>query len=1312
MFGGNPTRVWVLLADERRRFNKQMFRIEAPISTFDNLPYVIGYADHDADHDENPQDPEEHHDESSPSERHCTCGNTCAKCQFDTVYNMEVLTEANENLTASQKELLLDHQRLGHINMSHLQELYRSRDISCSFDGCSKDSDPCIRPRHSGVSSCEVPGCLACYAAKAKRRSTGAKHSTTDEQKQFGVSTGQLNPGDQVHVDNYESSIRGRLSHTYGKEPRHAQYCGGTIFYDAATGIIKVYHQSSLTGLDTVKSKRLFERDATQCGVTIKNYHADNGIFTGSQWKSVLLDEGQFQGVSGTGAHHQNPHAERAIQTVTQSARAMLLHLQIHWPDQYDTRLWPLALSYATWLYNHTPKRNGLAPIELFCGVKTSCEYLKRAKVFGAPVYVLDPKLQDGRKIPKWSTRSRRGMFLGFSPDHSSSVGLILNLKTGSITPQFHFVVDQKFTTVPGGQMDRTLPEITDGEVEFFIKSSWETDDHVDALDSWDQSVDGQRPTLAPEWNPTPISDPELENPIIPPQSSPTRRSPRNHPPSAPQASQEPPVPPQAPPAPDPDEELPSRLLDDALQMDLPRQHPSEGGDQDDSLVQGGLDPQSVEFADPVAIEIIPQDDPAPQEEGQPAEAQSPSRRSRRSHDEPDRFGFDREGKAQWKGQGSMRQTSFCDPANTQRWQSHPTSRIHSVRKGCYHLPRPNVGRFSLFKSESNPPNVLTTYYPTPAVSKAMRLNWSEPSEDPMANQFEYLLEACSCPLSEDLFYLHPFALQIRLNQATDQPTLQEILNMPDEERVLWFEAMNKELNALWAKDCFVIVEEDEAKGRQIVPLTWAFKVKTRPDGSFLKRKARLCLRGDKMIEGLEEGKSADETSGYAPVVDWGTIRMLLTMSVNFDLKTTAVDFRNAFTQKKLDRPHYSTMPPMIADFPEYQGKILRVKRSLYGSKWAAKLYYELLRDNLTKPKDQGGLGFKMSENDHCMFIRDDAIFIVWVDDGIALVRDSSVADKIIDDLNNTGMSVEKEGEDGALAAYLGVTIESQDDGSLVLKQEGLIDRIIEATGMQGANPKKTPATEVLVRHKDAEPFDNSYNMRSVVGMLNYLAGTSHPEISFAVHQCSRFQADPKKPHAAAIKRIVAYLIEVKSKGMVVRKFDKEGNKLNAFVDADFAGLQSKEDPQDPTSCRSRTGYIICVGDNPIYWGSRLQSEIADSTMAAEYIAASYAMKHLVYLRRLHQEISQSLQIPFDPISNVSTIFEDNQSALLLATADPPRLTPRSKSIAVKYHWFRQHLGTNILMKSIDSPLNRANILTKPLPRELFERERHMIMGF
>ena len=84
----------------------------------------------------------------------------------------------------------------------------------------------------------------------------------------------------------------------------------------------------------------------------------------------------------------------------------MLLHVQIHWLDKYDTRLWLFALNYAAWIYNHTPKRNALAPIELFCGIHTSCDYLHCTKVFGCPVFVLNPKLQDGKKIPKWEPRA------------------------------------------------------------------------------------------------------------------------------------------------------------------------------------------------------------------------------------------------------------------------------------------------------------------------------------------------------------------------------------------------------------------------------------------------------------------------------------------------------------------------------------------------------------------------------------------------------------------------------------------------------------------------------------------------------------------------------------------------------------------------------------------------------------------------------------------------------------------------------------------------------------------------------------------
>ena len=48
----------------------------------------------------------------------------------------------------------------------------------------------------------------------------------------------------------------------------------------------------------------------------------------------------------------------------------------------------------------------------------------------------------------KWQSRSRRGVFVGYSRVHSSDVPLILNPKTGHISPQYHVVFDDSFSTV------------------------------------------------------------------------------------------------------------------------------------------------------------------------------------------------------------------------------------------------------------------------------------------------------------------------------------------------------------------------------------------------------------------------------------------------------------------------------------------------------------------------------------------------------------------------------------------------------------------------------------------------------------------------------------------------------------------------------------------------------------------------------------------------------------------------------------------------------------------------------------------------
>ena len=69
---------------------------------------------------------------------------------------------------------------------------------------------------------------------------------------------------------------------------------------------------------------------------------------------------------------------------------------------------------------------------------------------FGCSVYVLEGKLQSvGSKVSKLNPHARLGVYLGRSPCHAGSVALVLNLRTLHVSPQFHVVFDDKFTTVP-----------------------------------------------------------------------------------------------------------------------------------------------------------------------------------------------------------------------------------------------------------------------------------------------------------------------------------------------------------------------------------------------------------------------------------------------------------------------------------------------------------------------------------------------------------------------------------------------------------------------------------------------------------------------------------------------------------------------------------------------------------------------------------------------------------------------------------------------------------------------------------------------
>ena len=228
-----------------------------------------------------------------------------------------------------------------------------------------------MRSLHTKISKQdEPPKCAACCYAKAKRRPITKKPRTTAVVKDPSSSLRKdvLYPGQEVSVDHMVSSVPGRTYAGYGKGTKGNMYKGSALFVDNATGFIDVHHQKSLNSHDTLRAKEAFEANCRDLGVVPQKYRSDNAaVFTSNDYKKHLEEFAQTQKYAGVGQHHANGIVEKAIQDIQTTARTMLIHLAIHWPEQADLALWPMAIDHAVFIHNHMPDpRTGLSPMDKF----------------------------------------------------------------------------------------------------------------------------------------------------------------------------------------------------------------------------------------------------------------------------------------------------------------------------------------------------------------------------------------------------------------------------------------------------------------------------------------------------------------------------------------------------------------------------------------------------------------------------------------------------------------------------------------------------------------------------------------------------------------------------------------------------------------------------------------------------------------------------------------------------------------------------------------------------------------------------------
>ena len=165
-----------------------------------------------------------------------------------------------------------------------------------------------------------------------------------------------------------------------------------------------------------------------------------------------------------------------------------------------------------------------------------------------------------------------------------------------------------------------------------------------------------------------------------------------------------------------------------------------------------------------------------------------------------------------------------------------------------------------------------------------------------------------------------------------------------------------------------------------------------------------------------KQKKGIDYDEKFSPVVAWSMLFLLLILTAIQKLKMRQVDYVQAFSQALLEEPVCMCIPLVIhyKDFLEDKSHyVVRLKKNLYDLKQTVMNWYHKLRHGLL------ARGYTQSVVDTYLFIKDDVLCLIYVDDTIFFAKDQSLIDREITDLKQH-FDLTDEGE---VDAFLGIDI-------------------------------------------------------------------------------------------------------------------------------------------------------------------------------------------------------------------------------------------------------------------------------------------------